>query len=117
MGCSPPPMPFDPSSPPPWLLTRLNTYARTVASNPLIPCRPTARQALFLLFGDVREALYGGAAGGGKSSAALMGAVQYAHVPGHAALILRRSFGDLMQADGLIPRSKDWWGGNAHWSP
>ena len=33
---------------------------------------------------------YGGAAGGGKSSALLMAALQGVHVPGYAALLLRR---------------------------
>lgn len=55
-----------------------------------------------------REALYGGAAGGGKSDALLMGALQWVDVPGYAALLLRRSFRDLNQAEALIPRSKEW---------
>jgi predicted phage terminase large subunit-like protein len=53
--------------------------------------------------------MYGGAAGGGKSSAALMCAAQYVHVPGYSALLLRENFPDLNQADALIPRSKEWW--------
>jgi len=53
--------------------------------------------------------LYGGAARGGKSDALLMGAAQFAEVPGYSALLLRENFPDLAQADGLIPRSKQWW--------
>lgn len=67
------------------------------------------RQEAFLLLTDIIEALYGGAARGGKTDAALMAAAQFVHVPGYAALLLRESYPDLMQPDGLIPRSKEWW--------
>ncbi len=43
-------------------------------------------------------------------------AAQYVHVPGYSALLLRASFPDLMQPDALIPRSKEWWMGFAHWN-
>jgi predicted phage terminase large subunit-like protein len=95
----------------------MKRFRETVLSNGLIPHPPTPKQARLLARDDVREALYGGAAGGGKSDALLMAAAQYAHVPGYAALLLRRSFPDLMRADGLIPRSKEWWSGQARWSP
>ena len=55
---------------------------------------PTVKQQAFLLL-DCHEALFGGAAGGGKSSALLMAALQYVDVPGYAALILRRTYADL----------------------
>lgn len=45
-----------------------------------------------------------------------MAALQYAHVPGYAALLLRRTFRDLNQPDSLIPRSKEWLMGRASWS-
>jgi len=57
---------------------------------------------------DCREAFYGGAAGGGKSEALLMAALQYVHVPGYAALILRKDTQRLQLAGGLIPRSHAW---------
>lgn len=60
-----------------------------------------------------REAFYGGAAGGGKSEALLMGAAQYVEVPGYSALILRKALPDLNQANALIPRSHEWWAGSA----
>lgn len=62
--------------------------------------------------------LFGGAARGGKSDALLMAAAQFLHVPGYAALLLRRNYPDLMQPDGLIPRSLEWWANksDAHWS-
>ena len=48
-----------------------------------------------LLLDDRLEVFYGGAAGGGKSDALLAGALQYADVPGYAALIVRRTFSDM----------------------
>lgn len=64
-----------------------------------------------------REALYGGAAGGGKSDALLMAALQYVHVPGYTALILRRTFADLNLPDAIMARAKDWLAGtDAVWN-
>lgn len=95
-------------------LRRTLEYIQTIdlhRKTGLIPQTPHPRQRVFLLLADVLEVLYGGAAGGGKSSAALMSAVQYAHIPGYAALLLRKSFPDLMQPNALIPRAKQWWYG------
>lgn len=72
-----------------------------------IPHEPTRRQQAFLLL-TFREVLYGGAAGGGKSDALLMAALQYVDVPRYAALLLRRTFPQLTKADGLVPRSHEW---------
>jgi predicted phage terminase large subunit-like protein len=74
---------------------------------PHSPQAPTPPQARFLDL-DCREALYGGAAGGGKSSALLMAALQYAHVPGYAAIIFRRTFADLALPGAIMDRAKDW---------
>jgi len=54
------------------------------------------------------EVLYGGSAGGGKTDALLMAALQYVDVPGYAALILRRTFKQLALADAAMARSHDW---------
>ena len=72
-----------------------------------IPHNPTAKQLAFLLL-DQREALYGGAAGGGKSDALLMGALQYVSYPEYSALLLRRSFADLALPGALMDRCKSW---------
>jgi hypothetical protein len=81
----------------------------------LIPHRPTPRQAAFLSIVDL-EALYGGAAGGGKSDALLMGALQYVDVPGYSALILRRRLTDACLPGGLLARSHEWLGeSGARW--
>lgn len=76
----------------------------------------SAKQRVFLDLPNL-EALYGGAGGGGKSSALLMAALEYAHVPGYKALLLRKSFSELAQPDGLIPRAHDWLDGtDARWN-
>lgn len=62
------------------------------------------------------ELLYGGAAGGGKSDCLLMEALRYAHVPGYSAILFRRTFPQLSQAGGLIPRSRELFSGRAAWS-
>jgi predicted phage terminase large subunit-like protein len=71
------------------------------------PHRPTTKQKQFLAL-DCLEALFGGAAGGGKSDALLMAALQYVHVPGYAALILRRTFADLALPGAIMDRAKEW---------
>lgn len=80
-----------------------------------IPQEPTLKQSLFLAMPH-REALYGGSAGGGKSSAGLIAAVQYAHEPRHAALVLRRTYADLSLPGAIMDRSLEWWRGKAHWN-
>lgn len=71
---------------------------------------PHPRQAAFMAL-ENREALFGGAARGGKSDALLMCALQYADVPGYSAIIFRRTYPELTAADGMIPRSKEWLNG------
>jgi hypothetical protein len=59
------------------------------------------------------EALYGGAAGGGKSTALLMGALLYVDVPGYSALILRRTYTDLALPGALMDVAHEWLEGSA----
>lgn len=90
----------------------------TVLENPWIPKThaPTIKQAEFLLL-PAMEALYGGAAGGGKSDALLMAALQYVNVPGYAALLLRRTYADLALPGALMDRAAEWLQGTAgKWS-
>src|SRR6185369_13608050 len=71
---------------------------------------PHPTQQVFLGL-NVREALYGGAAGGGKSDALLMAALQYVDVPGYAALLLRRTWPDLVLPGAIMDRAKQWLSG------
>lgn len=72
-----------------------------------LPHDPTPRQQLFLDLND-KEAFYGGAAGGGKSDALLMDMVKYRDVPGYSALIIRRTFKELIKADAIMDRAHQW---------
>ena len=54
------------------------------------------------------EALFGGAAGGGKSSALLMAAMQHLDVPGYSAILFRRTFADLSLPGALMDRFRNW---------
>src|SRR5690348_9570845 len=90
-------------------LARLK-LSELVYKSPYIPIselRPSKVQAGFLAY-DGEECLYGGAMGGGKSDALLMAALMYVTVPGYSALLLRRTFRQLFQDGGLVPRSKEW---------
>ncbi|MGI6315399.1 MAG: terminase large subunit domain-containing protein [Christensenellales bacterium] len=64
---------------------------------------PQPRQETFMGRGE-DEALYGGAAGGGKSDALLMEALRQAEKPRYRALILRKTYKELSE---LIDRSRE----------
>jgi predicted phage terminase large subunit-like protein len=77
---------------------------------------PTFRQEAFLRL-TCPEALFGGAAGGGKSVALLTGAAQFTDVPGYNALLLRTTIGELEQPGGLMDLAEQWFGPTkASWS-
>lgn len=75
--------------------------------NDFIPHYPSGKQTAFLMLPQL-EAFFGGAAGGGKSDALLMAALQYVDVPGYHAIIFRKTLADLEKADALIARSHEW---------
>lgn len=64
------------------------------------------------------EALFGGAAGGGKSSALLMAALQYVDVPNYSAILFRRTFADLSLPGALMDRFRTWIANydDVHWN-
>lgn len=83
----------------------------------ILPHYPHPKQLEFLRL-NVREALYGGAAGGGKSDAGLMCAAQYVHVPKSAALVVRKTYKDLSLPGAIMTRAQEWWRGKfgIHWN-
>lgn len=88
---------------------RLALLRRAVPRMPggYTPQVPHPPQALFL--NDLsKEAFYGGSAGPGKSSALLMAALQFVDVPRYSALILRRTYTDLMLPGALMERANQW---------
>ena len=101
-------------------LTELQGHITGTATDIWCPHTPTERQQAFLDL-DCEEAFYGGAAGGGKSDALLMWALEGVNQPGYSALLLRRTYPMLSRQGGLIPRSHEWlantkarWNGSEH---
>lgn len=78
-----------------------------VGANPYIPHTPFANQIRFLSLLDI-EALYGGAAGGGKSDALLMAALMFVDFPGYNAILFRKTYSDLALPEAIMTRSHDW---------
>lgn len=98
-----------------WLHQR-NHFKATIYDNEFIPQKPFNRQVKYLIYPS-EELLYGGMAGGGKSSCLLMSALQYVeekNIPeGHDkldynALIIRRTLEDLDMPNAIMDRAKQW---------
>lgn len=80
-----------------------------------LPHKPWPKQRRFIEL-NCLEALYGGAAGGGKSDALLVDALKYAHVPGYSAILFRKTYTDLSLPDAIMNRAHEWLAGTgARW--
>lgn len=85
--------------------------------SPYIPHCPHPTQHAFLWLDSTMEVFFGGSAGGGKSDALLMAALQYVDTPGYNAILFRKTFADLNLPGSLIPRAKEWLtGSDAQWN-
>ena len=82
-------------------------FKSTVIDNPYIPHKPFLNQVHFLTHPS-EELLYGGQAGGGKSDALLMSALQYVSEPDYSALILRKTYQDLSRPNAIMDRANKW---------
>ena len=89
-----------------WTKYRVD-FKSTVIDNPYIPHKPFLNQVHFLTHPS-EELLYGGQAGGGKSDALLMAALQYVSEPNYSALILRKTYQDLSQPNAIMDRANKW---------
>ena len=83
-----------------------DNFYETVILNPYIPVVPFFNQIL-LLFTD-GSVLYGGARGGGKTEASLIGALQYVDYPQWKVGIFRLTFPDLSVPGAIMDRALDW---------
>lgn len=79
---------------------------------PYTPHQPWPKQKAFLSL-DAQEALYGGAASGGKSDALIFGALQFVDRPNYSALLMRRQEVDLNKAGAILDRARSWFAGTA----
>lgn len=79
----------------------------SIFENRYIPHKPFLNQIHFLA-NTSEELLYGGQAGGGKSDALLMSALQFVEKENYHALLLRRTYKDLALPNAIMNRCANW---------
>jgi predicted phage terminase large subunit-like protein len=84
----------------------IENFYDTIILNPYIPVVPFWNQILLLFLPG--STLYGGARGGGKTEASLIGALQYVEFPQWKAGIFRLTYPDLAVPGAIMDRAKDW---------
>ena len=73
-----------------------------------IPHMPTPKQLAAMMLSHIKELLFGGALGGGKSDWLAMEALRFCDLPGFSAILFRRQLTDLKQPGSLISRIGEW---------
>jgi hypothetical protein len=90
------------------LTADLRTQLDYLFVNGYLPYLPNPKQRKALEY-TCTELLFGGAAGGSKSSYLLMAAALGITVPNYSALIIRRTYQDLSLPGAIMDRSHEWW--------
>jgi len=86
-------------------LSQSEMQSENALSRSKIIWRPQEKQKIFMARGEY-EALYGGAAGGGKSEALIIEALRQVHIPHYKGLILRKTYPQLTE---LVEKSKKYY--------
>lgn len=88
---------------------RMAHLVESVRNSPFIPIEPTPKQWDFLL-NENRDVLYGGGVGGAKSYAMLAAALMHVEHGSYNALIIRKSYADLVKPKALMDIAAQWLG-------
>lgn len=88
---------------------RMDYLIRRVRDSEFIPIEPLETQWQFIL-NERREVLFGGGVGGSKSFALLAAALMWVDNPNYHALLLRKTYADLVKPKALMDIAAQWLG-------